>query len=186
MVALLLGALAAFVMALALRRDVVYALSSSEPAALGDLRTAPRALLGAHDNRFVRADGLLGAAGGIRYERPLRSDTFRTLPILGRAGDDGVWVEVRVPAGEESGRWEPPRSFAGRLVAFESPDLRHGSLARAIEGATGAHVGPSSFLLIDGEEPGHARWTLVLAAAFLGLAAWNTFAFARLVRRLRS
>lgn len=182
--ALLAGAVAAFAMALALRRDALYAISPSDPAALGDLRTAARPLLAGHENRYVRAEGILGAAGAIRYERPLRSETFRALPVLGRAGD-GVWVEVRVASGEDSGRWEPPRAFVGRLVSFDQTDLRHSGLARAIEDATHARVGPRAFLLIDGDEPQHERWTLFLAMAFLGLAAWNAFAFARLVRRLR-
>jgi len=189
--ALLAAAILSLAMAFALRRDVVFALSPSHPASLGDLRTAPRAMLAAHENRLVRANGLLGAAGGIRYERPLRGETFRTLAVVGRVAaagpgiDDTVWVEVRVPQGEESGRWEPPRSFVGRLVAFHAADLRHSGLAKAIEDATHVRVGRGALLLIDGDEPHGERWTVVLAAAFVGLGAWNALAFARLVRRLR-
>jgi len=189
--ALLAGALLSFAMAFALRRDVVYALSPSEPASLGDLRTAPRAMLADHENRLVRADGLLGAAAGIRYERPFQADSFRALPVIGRvaaassASDDAVWVEVRVPHGEESGRWEPPRSFVGRLMSFHAADLRHSGLARAIEDATRVRVGCGALLLIDGDAPQRERWTVLVAAAFVGLAAWNAVAFARLVRRFR-
>lgn len=185
MAALLAGAIAALAMALTLRRDVLYACRSTSPVSLGDLSTATAGTLGGYENRYVRAEALLGAAGGIRYERPLRADTFRALSVVGRGGEDGVWVEVRVPPGEETGRWQPARVFAGRLVAFDRADLRHRGLATAIERATHARVGPGAFLLIDGEEPEHERWTVVLAAAFLALAAWNAFAFARLVRRLR-
>jgi hypothetical protein len=184
-VALLAGAVAAFAMALALRRDALYAISPSDPTSIGDLRSAARPLLRAHINRYVRAEAVLGAAGAVRYERPLHSETFRALPVLGRAGDDSVWVEVRVPPGEESGRWEPPHAFVGRLVSFDQADLRHSGLARAIEDVTHARVGPRAFLLIDGDEPQHERWTFFLAVAFVGLAAWNAFAFARLVRRPR-
>lgn len=187
--ALLGGALAAFAMAFALRRDVLYALSSATPLSLGDLRTAPRESLAIHENGFVRANGLLGLAEGIRYERPLRRDTFGALPVLGRvagaAGDDAVWVEVRIPADAESGRWEPPRSFVGRLMTFEGADLGHSALAKAIEDATHVRVGRGAHLLIDGDEPQRERWTAVLAAVFIGLAAWNALAFGRLVRRLR-
>jgi hypothetical protein len=166
---------------------VVYAFAGSAPESLGDLRVAPPSLLASHDNRFVRADALLEAGGGIRYGRPLHSATFHAMPVVGRAGDDGVWVEVRAPvsAGSETGRWEPPRAFVGRLVAFDAADLGHSGLGRAIAGATQARVGRGAFLLIDGEAPAHERWSLVLAGVFVGLAVWNSLAFARLIRRLR-
>jgi hypothetical protein len=183
-VVLAAGAVAALAMALLLRQDVLYALGPSNPSAVGDLRVATDAALSAHDNGFVRAEGLLGAAG-IRYERPLREDTFRALPIVGRAEDDAVWVEVRVPPGQESGRWEPPRSFVGRLTRFDAVGPRHRGIARAIEETTHVRVGPSAFLLVDGEEPGHGYWAIVLAAMFLGFAAWNALALARLVRRVK-
>ena len=62
--------------------------------------------------RFV-----LGAAGGIRYERPFTSSTYRALPVAGRPD---VWVEVRVPAGQETGRWDPPRTFSAIYAALNS------------------------------------------------------------------
>jgi hypothetical protein len=189
MAALAAGALAAFAMAFALRRDVAYVFAGAAAEPLGDLRIAPRSVLASHDNRFVRADGLLEAARGIRYGRPLRGDTFRAMPVLGRPAGEGVWVEVRAPAiapaNEETGQWEPPRAFVGRLVAFDAADLGHSGLGKAIESATRAHVGRGAFLLIDGEEPAHERWTLVLAVVFIALAVWNSLAFARLVRRVR-
>ena len=42
------------------------------------------AALAANENRLVRGEGMLGAAGGIRYERPFVDDTFRTLPVAGQ------------------------------------------------------------------------------------------------------
>ncbi len=175
---------AALAMVFALRGDVMYALRSGRPAVLGDLRTASAATLASYENRLVRAEGLLGAAGGIRYERPLRDDTFRALPVAGRQEGQGVWVEVSVPPGEESGRWEPPRSFVGRLVRFDAAGPRHRGLARAIEEAGHTRVPSGSFLLVDGEEPGRARWVILLASIFLVFAAANALAIARLVRRL--
>jgi hypothetical protein len=181
-VVLAFAAALSLAMVFALRRDVVYALARSTPAGVGELRTASGETLVANENRLVRADGMLGAAGGIRYERPFLDDTFRTLAVAGR---EDVWVDVRVPAGQESGRWEPPRAFTGRLVRFGGAGPRHRGLASAIERTTGSRVPATAWLLVDGEDPGSARWTILLAAMFLGFAAWNAVAIARILRRVR-
>ena len=178
---LAVAAAAAIGMAVLLRHDVVYALASHSPATLGDLRSATEGALESNENHLVRAEGMLGAAGGIRYERPFVDDTFRTLPVAGRAG---IWVDVRVPAGEESGRWQPQRSFIGRLVRFDRAGPRHRALAAAIERATGGSVPGSAWLLVDGEAPGSMRWAIVLAAMFLGFAVWNGSSIARILRRV--
>jgi hypothetical protein len=181
-VVLAFAALLSLAMVFALRRDVAYALASSTPAGVGELRTASAETLAANENRLVRAEGMLGAAAGIRYERPFLDDTFRTLAVAGR---DDVWVDVRVPAGQESGRWEPPRAFTGRLVRFGGAGPRHRGLAGAVERATGSTVPAGAWLVVDGEAPESARWTILLAAMFLGFAAWNVVAIARIVRQVR-
>jgi len=180
---LILGAAAAAAIAMAfvLRHDVAYALAKASPSTLGDLRSATGAALESSENHFVRAEAMLGAAGGIRYERPFVDDTFRTLPVAGRTN---VWVDVRVPEGQESGRWEPPRSFTGRLVRFDLAGPRHRALAAAIERATGVDVPAGAWLLVDGEAPESVRWAIVLAGLFLGFAVWNGSAIARLVRKV--
>jgi hypothetical protein len=181
-VVLAFAAALSLAMAFALRGDVAYALADKTPAGVGELRTASRETLTANENHLVRADGMLGAAGGIRYERPFVEDTFRTLPVAGR---DDVWVDVRVPAGLESGRWEPPRSFTGRLVRFGGAGPRHRGLAGAIQRTTGNALPAVAWLIVDGEDPESARWTLLLAAMFLGFAVWNAAAIARIVRTVR-
>ncbi len=179
---LALAALLSLAMVFALRRDVAYALRGGAPADVGDLHAASAEGLAAQENRLVRAEALLGAAGGIRYERPFVDDTFRTLPVAGRPD---VWVDVRVPAGQESGRWEPPRTFQGRLVRFGAAGPRHRGLAGAIERTTHAEVPAGAWLLVDGEAPEDMRWTLLLAATFLGCAAWNLLSIRRIVRRVK-
>jgi hypothetical protein len=181
LIVLALAAAAAFAMVIALRADVVYAFAGATPANLGDLRALPDSALAAHENRFVRGEAMLGAAGGIRYERLLSEDTFRTVPVAGRRE---LWVEVRVPAGQESGRWEPPRVFTGRLVHFDGAGPRHRGLASAIERATQERLPSGAWLLVDGEDPAHARQTALLAALFLGFAAWHVGALVRMMRRL--
>jgi hypothetical protein len=184
---LALAAVSALAMTLALRRDVTYALGplfgQGEAAAhVGDLRLATPRALTANENRFVRGEAMLGAAGGIRYERPLVADSFRTLPVAGR---DDLWVDVRVPAGQENGRWEPPRTFAGRLVRFGDAGPRHRGIAEAIARVTHERVPASAWLVVDGEEPASSRWVLALAAALLTFAVWNVLSGVRLVRRVR-
>jgi hypothetical protein len=169
----------ALVMAFALRHDVAYAVARRTPASVGDLRAVSASALAPFENTRVNAEAMLGAAGGIRYERLLSEDTFRTLPVAGRPD---IWVEVRVPAGQESGRWEPPRSFTGRLIRFDASGPRHRGLASAIEHANKERLPGGTWLLVDGEEPADARWVLVLAATFLGFAAWNMAAIAKMLR----
>jgi hypothetical protein len=181
LVILALAAVAAFAMVVALRADVVYALAGTTPANLGDLHTAPSNILDSHDNRFIRAEAMLGAAGGIRYERLLSEDTFRTVPVAGRRD---IWVEVRVPAGQENGRWEPPRTFTGRLVHFDGAGPRHRGLASAIDRVTQERLPRGAWLLVDGEDPAHARRTALLAALFLGFAAWHIAALVKMIRRV--
>ncbi len=183
-VVLAVAAVLSLAMVFGLRHDVAYALrgGGSTAADLGDLHDATEATLAGLDNRYVRAESLLGAAGGIRYERPFVDDTFRTLPVAGRRD---VWVDVRVPAGQETGRWEPPRSFTGRLVRFGGAGPRHRGLASAIERASSTEVPAGAWLLVDGEAPEKARWTILLAAMFLGCAAWNMIAITRIVRKVR-
>jgi hypothetical protein len=187
MAILALAAVSALAMTFALRRDVAYALAPilgharSAAADVGDLRLATPDVLSAHENRFVRGDAMLGAAGGIRYERVLVADSFRTLPVAGR-GD--VWVDVRVPSGQENGRWEPPRTFAGRLVRFGEAGPRHRGIADAIASVTHERVPTSAWLVVDGEEPASSRWVLALAAALLCFAVWNVLSAVRLVRKV--
>ncbi|MDP8999913.1 MAG: hypothetical protein M3O46_07355 [Myxococcota bacterium] len=175
------AALAALAMVLALRHDVAYAMTVSTAASLGDLRIAGDAALTPCENRFVHGESLLGAAGGIRYERLFSGDTFRAMPVAGRRD---IWVEVRVPEGQESGRWEPPREFTGRLVRFEAGGPRHRGLASAIERTTHERLPSGAWLLVDSEDPARARWVLVLAATFLSFAAWHLAAIAKMVRKL--
>jgi hypothetical protein len=183
---LALAAAAALLATFSLLREVAYALAGDSPAALGDLRSATSAALAASENRPVRGDGMLGAAGGIRYERPLVSDTFRTLPVAGRAEPFDMWVEVRVPQGQESGRWEPPRTFTGRLVRLDSAGPRHRGLRSAIEQATHEQIPKSAWLIVDGEDPADARWAIVLSLMFLGFVGWNVAAAARILRRVKA
>jgi hypothetical protein len=178
---LVLAVVAALAIAASLRREVAYAFAGDSPTPLGDLRSVTDATLRASDNRLVRAEAMLGAAGGIRYERPLRDETFRTLPVVGRPD---VWVDLQVPPGQENGRWEPPRTLTGRLTRMSASGLRHRELRQAIEDATHARVPADAWLLADGEEPSNARWSVLVALTFVAFAAWNASAIARLVRRV--
>ncbi len=177
-------AIASCLMTLALRRDVVYALSASTPALLGELRDVDLSSVVAPlpDNRFVEARGVLGAVGAIRFERPFASDSYRVSPVAGRRD---LWVEVRVPAGEENGRYMPPTAFAGRLVRFDHAGPRHRGLASAIAAVTGEAVPFGARVLVDGEAPADARWAVALGALFLGFASWNVAAIVKFLKRAK-
>lgn len=183
LIVLTLGVSAAIAMAVLLARDATYAFSSTHASALGDLGSVSPAALSSHENRTVTADGRLGVTGALRYERPLQEDTFRALPVLGRSD---LWVEVRVPSGKEGGRWEPPRSFTGRLEKLDGGGPSHRGLRDAIEQAMHTRLPPDAWLIVDGDHPGQARWSLVLLVVFLGCATWNAVAIARIVRKVSS
>jgi hypothetical protein len=178
---LALTAFSACAMSFALRGDAAYAFGPAEALDLGELReVSPAAAL--PGNRYVRAQGVLGAAGAIRFERPFESDSYRLSPVAGRRD---LWVEVRVPSGEETPRYVPPTSFAGRLVAFDQAGPRQRGLVSAIETATGEAVPRGAKLLVDEELPSKSRWAVALAAVFFAFAVWNAAAIARLVGRAR-
>jgi hypothetical protein len=171
-------ALACLAMAFALRLDAAYLWAGKAPTDLGDLSTFSPASAPA-DGTFVKASGLLGASAAIRYERAFVSDTFRVQPALGRKD---LFVELRVPEGQETPRYVPPSSFSGRLVKLSSPGLRHRGLAAAIEAKTGVRPADNAYLLVDGEEPEGARGSFGLLVLFVGFAVWNVVSVVRLVR----
>ncbi len=179
-VVLAITALASLAMCFALRRDVAYAVGGAHAGELGDVNHV--AVTELAQNALVRGHGLLGAAGAIRYQRPFEADSYRLMPVAGRTD---LWVEIRVPSGQESGRFIPPSSFEGRLVRFDAAGLRHRGLADVVKGTTRDLVPQNGWLIVDGETPEGSRWALILAALFFGFAAWNVHGILRLLRRVR-
>lgn len=177
---LVIAAVASLSMVLALSRDASYALSGSTPASLGDLRTADAS--GFLPNGYVEGEGMLAGAGAIRYEHPFEADSYRVAPVAGRAD---VWVELRVPAGEETSRFVPKAKFKGRLIPFSKAGLRHRGLASAVGSLTGQSVPEASWLLVDGQAPEDARGAVGLVLLFLGFAVWNVATFLKLSRKVK-
>ena len=177
---LVFTALASLAMVVALRQDAAYAFASAQPTDLGDLGGAPAGAF--VENGFVRGSAMLGAAHAIKFERPLVSDSFRLMPVVGRPN---VWVEVRVPAGAENIRYVPPNQLTGHLVRFDSAGPKHRGLASAIHDATGQKVPDASWLLVEGDAPMGARWAIMLVAMFLGFAVWNLSITAKMLRKVR-
>jgi len=176
---LVLVSLAASSMAHSLRDDVAYALAPATDIDVGDLYSFDSARAG--DNRCIRAHGALGGALAVRFERPFEADTYRISPVMGRRD---LWVEVRVPSGEEGARYVPPRSFRGRLVRWSKSGLRHRGLERAVAALTKQTIPPDAWLVVDGESPRAARWALALALMFAGFAVWSVATTVRLLRRV--
>jgi hypothetical protein len=176
---LLLTALACLAMAAALRADAAYFFAANTAVDMGELSKigAPSELV---PNSYVRMSGLLGARSAIRYERPFDNDTFRVQPAMGRRD---LFVELHLDAKEESPRFVPPTTFAGRAVRLRDAGLRYRGLARAIEAKTGIVPTDDAVLVIDGDAPAAARGSLALAVMFVAFALWNLGAIARIVRR---
>jgi hypothetical protein len=173
-------AVLAAVMAIGLSGDVRYALAAAQPFELGDLgRWAPDASM---SNRFVQATGRLGSAGAIRYDRPMERDSFRLAPV---AGNDRIWVEMRVPGGMEPGAFVQPTTFVGRLMRLERAAFRYRGLAHSVREVTGADVPAHAWVLVDGATPTASRWTVALAALFVLFAGYNLVTIARIVRPVR-
>jgi hypothetical protein len=177
---MMLTAVFALGMAFALSGEALYALTPGDPVDVGDLATLrpPQDL----SNRYMRATGLLGTGGGIRYGRAAEGDSFRLAPV---AGNPKIWVEIRVPEGFEGPRFVPPTTFAGRLVPFDRAGIRHAFLRAAVSEQAGVSVPADAWMLIDGSSPRASRWAVALAALFVGFAGWNLVGVARLLSRVR-
>lgn len=182
-----LTALAAVWMTIALLAEARYALTPGQPVDVGDL-TSLRLGHDAHDadsslrNRYVRASGLLGTSGAIRYGRAAEGDSFRLAPV---AGNPELWVEIRVPEGFEGPRFVPPTTFAGRLVPFRQAGVRHVGLVKLVRAQTAVTVPDDAWLLIDGSSPRASRWAVALAVLFAGFVLWNVAGVARVLSRVR-
>jgi hypothetical protein len=173
-------AIASAAMAASLTRDAAYAFRSASATDLGDLGVTPVSAL--VSNELVQGHGRLAGVGALRYERPFESDSYRIAPVAGRSD---VWVELRVPSGEESNRFVPKAEFSGRLVRFGDVGLRHRGLRGAIEDRTGQKVSKDAYLVVDGQMPSDARAFALLWAMFVSFALWNVVTIFRLVRKVK-
>ena len=175
-----LTALLAVMMTAALTSDVTYAFGGSAPEAIGDLSSfAPGSAL---RNKFVRADGRLRPESAIRYQRPLESDSFQLVPV---AGNDRIWVELRVPPGEPIPIAARPMTFVGRLLPMQSIAFGLGGLRRSVTATAGAPIGPDVWVLVDGATPVSSQWTVALAALLAVFAGYNLIMIARILRPAR-
>lgn len=177
---MLVTAALAGAMAFTLRGEARYALTQSQPIEVGDLTSLrPSADLA---NHYVRASGLLGTTGAIKYGRAAEGDSFRLAPV---AGNRNLWVEIRVPEGFEGPRFVPPTQFAGRLVPLAEAGIRHVGLAHSVDQQTGTQLAPDAWILIDGSSPRASRWALALVLLFLGFVTWNVTSVGRVLVRVR-
>jgi hypothetical protein len=172
-------AVASSLMCWALRSEVSYAFARPVPVDVGDLASfQPDSL---PSSTYVEAKALLGTRGAIRYARPLEGDSYRLQPV---AGNDRLWVEVRVPEGMEGPRFVPPTSFAGRLSPLKSSGLRHSGIASSVLKQTDVSLRPDAWILSDGSSPRASRWSVALFGLFAFFALWNVFSTIRILRRV--
>lgn len=173
-------AIAAAWMSFVLLGEARYALMPGQLTDVSDLATlTPTPDL---ENRYVRATGLLGTTGAIRYGRAAEGDSFRLAPI---AGNNKIWVEIRVPEGFEGPRFVPPTTFAGRLVPFKKAGVRHARLPESVGAQTDKQVPDDAWVLIDGCSPRASRWAVALVLLFMGFSLWNVIGIVRVLGRVR-
>jgi hypothetical protein len=175
----LTGLLAVF-MTFALASDVAYAFEGAVPDAIGDLsKLTPGPALA---NKFVRAEGALRADGAIRYRRPLETDSFQLVPV---AGNDRIWVELRIVPGTPNTTAAPAVTFVGRLLSMQSIAFGFGGLRRSGAATAGASIPADAWVLVDGAVPVSSQWTIALAALLALFAAYNAVTIARILRPAR-
>jgi hypothetical protein len=168
---------------LGLARDIAFSAHRGAPADLGNLANATPS--SAQANVWVKAEGELADHGGIRYERPLESGSFRLVPI---EGNRNVWVQVRVPAGFEDEHFVPPTAFVGRLMKANELGIRYSAIREAVvdAGWPNGQLPAAAWVLIDGESPAALRWIIALAAVLIAFAAFSVWAMASVLRPARS
>jgi hypothetical protein len=177
LVTLALGALGSLALSFAVLPDVVYSLHGGSPRDLGDLVSAR--LEPALSDAWVHGEAQLSATRAIRYARPLEHDTYRLASV---EGNPRVWVQIRVPANEESSRFVPPDSFVGRLLKVSSLGIRQRGLPEAVR-ESGVEPPPAdAWLLVDGESPAAMRWAFGLLGLLLAFATFNVVGLVRLTR----
>jgi hypothetical protein len=172
-------AIASAAMIVGLIDDVAYAFGGRKPSEVGAL--ASLQLQAKQRNSWVRGDGELERIGGIRFERPLESDSFRLAPLQ---GNPRVWIQIRVPEGYENEYFVAPTTFSGRLVPQSALGIRYSTLAIAPQAAgwKSGHLPQDAWLLIDGETPASTRWVLGLVALFGTFGLFSIWALASLLR----
>lgn len=180
LVAMGVTALVALAMSFALRHDAAYALRGDSVDVLGNLaELRPDASLA---NHWVRGEALLSSTRAVRFARPLESDSYRFAQV---AGNDSIWVQIRVPSGEEGPRFVPPTTFVGRLIPMAQAGLRYADLGDAVTEAGQPAMARGAWVLLDGESPGTTRWAIGLVGLFLSFAAFNVYGLIRLLRPVR-
>lgn len=179
LVTLTLSAAGSLVLALLVLPDVGYSLTSGAPRELGDLSaTTPDP--GAK-NAWVHGEAALSTTRAIRYRRPLESDSYRLAQV---EGNPRVWVQIRVPAGEEGPRFVPPTSFVGRIVPVAESGIRQQDLRAAVSEVGLSPPNEDAWLLIDGESPAAMRWVLGLLLLLLGFFVFNVVGLVQLGRSI--
>jgi hypothetical protein len=161
--------------------ELVFALGDRKPVELGELeKLRPNR---DHHNRWVHAEGTLSADRAIRLRRPLESDSYRLAQV---EKNPNVWVQVRVPAGDETPQFVPPSSFVGRLISVTDVSVRQQGLREAVDGAGLGPMGDEAWILIDGEAPRGLRWVMGIVALLLAFAVFNVVGILRLARPVRT
>ena len=149
--------------------------------------SATGAVLAASENRPVRGDGMLGAAGGIRYERPFVERHVSN--AAGRGASGAVRHVGRSPRAAGAGERAVGAAADASPVASCVSTRRVRAIGACAPRSSRRRTSESrrdAWLLVDGEDPADARWAIVLSLMFLGFVGWNVAATARILRKVKA
>jgi hypothetical protein len=144
---------AAMGLVLALRGDMRYAMSSAQPADLGDVQQAdPGHLV---SNSFVRIEGVPTVARAVNFSRGMGA-TYRIFPL---AGQRTVYVQMEATGSEAA---YARSEFTGRLVTFGDLGGRYDELSQYMAKELKLPVTRESFVLLADEPPTSFTWTWIV------------------------
>ncbi len=141
-------------LAVSLRHDLAYFLSSPRAIDLGDVSAVDPARL--EPNSQVRISGTPMMSRAVRYRRVLTGERYIVFPL---AGQRTVYVQV-----EDRGDALARSEFSGRLVTFGQLGGRMSAVRGYLGDELDLPVSNESFLILADQSPGSYAWAFVLAA----------------------
>ncbi len=162
-------------LALSLRHDLAYFLSSSETVELGPaIGVDPSGLT---TNTHVSVTGHPMVSRAVRYRRILSGGAYVVFPL---AGQRTIYVQV-----EDGPNALARTEFSGRLVTFGELGGRVSTLEEYLAGPMELPVSDASFLVLADEAPGTYAWAALLALLCLLFIAIDVALIVRWFRPIK-
>jgi hypothetical protein len=118
---------ASLALAFQFKDDVVYAMASTTPTALGDGLTASPT--SAVSNQYVTLSATPSLAGAVTYSRPLFPGQHLVFPVAGRGNAEPIYIQVSDDHRDALTRGE----FHGRLIPFNAAGGRYAGVGNYLQ-----------------------------------------------------